>query len=73
MENDYYEKLRLFLQNNLPVHIKTKKDSWINGHVLEVGSVFCIINEFKLGRLLVFFDEIYELESYKKEGDDGTT
>ena len=73
MENGYDQKLKVFSDKNLPIHIKTKKDSWINGYIIEIGSIFCIVEEFKLGRTIIFFDEISELDVYKKEGDDGTT
>lgn len=63
------EKFRLFLDNEMPVHITNKKDSWFNGYVKEVGSIFVIIDEFKLGRKLIFYDEIFSVEHYlTKEG-----
>lgn len=67
MENDYEQKLRVFKDKEIPVHIKTHSDKWVNGFVKEVGSDFVIIEEFKYGEYLVFFREIFTLETYTKE------
>ena len=66
MEDDYGQRLKVFLDKHIPIHIKTNSDEWINGFVNEVGSTFAIISEFKKGLVLVFFKDIYFLETYTK-------
>lgn len=73
MEDEYEQRLKILHTNKVPVHIKTKNDTWYNGDILEIGNVFLILKEYKYGRTLVFFSDIISLDVYnKKEGKDGT-
>jgi hypothetical protein len=67
MENDYGNRFKIFLDKNIPVHIRTFNGKWVNGMVLEIGSQFVVIDEFKFGRLITFFSEIDVLETYTRE------
>lgn len=73
MDDDYEQRLSVFLKKEIPVHITTKNGTWVNGYVKEVGDSFAIVDEFKYGKTIVFFSEIHLLESYtpreiKKDG-----
>ena len=66
-ENDYGKKLEIYFKQNIPIHINTTSDKWLNGYIIEIGSTFAILDEFRYGRTLVFFQEIKVLDAYTKE------
>jgi len=60
-------KIQVFFDKEIPVHIVTKSDSWINGYITEVSSDFCMVWDRKDGKIPVFFLDIRILETF--EGD----
>lgn len=67
MRDDINDKCKIFLDKQVPVHITRNDKSWANGFIKEVGSTFITLEEFKQGRLVIFFSEIYQIETYTKE------
>ena len=66
---EYYKK------EDIEVHIARCKDGidsnkFYNGKVLEIGSNFLIIDERKLHRTMVLFDEISEIEPYEERREE---
>lgn len=60
------DKIRLFFSKSLPIHISKKNGEWLNGSIIEVGSNFLLLKEFKLNDMLVFFSEIAEVEQFRE-------
>jgi|TARA_R100000093_G_scaffold71308_1_gene46671 hypothetical protein len=60
-------KAQVFLEKEIPVHISDKGGSWFNGVIKEVGADFLILEEFKLGRQVIFFAEVSKFETYTRE------
>lgn len=74
--NMVQEKCEIFYKQKLPVHIVKNNGGWYNGDIKDIGSSFIILEEYKLGSMVVFFSEIVKIDSFtkeiKKEGKDGT-
>lgn len=67
------KKVKAYKDENIPVHIVTKDNKWINGYIQDAGnSDYFIVNDFHKGEVIVFHIEISLLEKYKqKEKSDG--
>lgn len=64
-------KAKYFFTNLIPVHINLKKDKvWLNGKIEELSADFFILNEFKKGKLPVFFIDIYDIEMFEEVNGD---
>ena len=61
------EKAQVFLEKQIPVHIVVRDKDWANGFIKEIGSNFLILDEFKKGRLVIFFFEIITMDTFTKE------
>ena len=70
-EDDFEEvfkvKSKYFYEKKIPVHIKFKAGYFRNGIILELNSDFLIFDEFREGRMIIFFIEIDRLEEYKSK------
>ena len=66
------DKINVYFKKGIAVHIIKKENGWLNGYIDELGSLFFILNEFKYGKLIVFYSEIDKVETYTKEIKDGT-
>lgn len=60
-------KIQVFFDKDIPIHIVTKSDSWINGFITEVGAEFFMVNDRKMGNMPLFFSDIRILETF--DGD----
>ena len=63
------KKVNSFHKANLPVHIPLKKNWFYNGYILEESFDFFIIDDFKEGRMAVFYIEIIDVELFKRDGE----
>ena len=64
------KKATEYFNRGIFVHIKTKKDSWYNGTILEVSADFILFLDRFDGQLPIFFLEIETLEPYNlKHGE----
>lgn len=61
------DKSKVFFEKQIPVHIVVKNGEWSNGYIKEVGSNFLILEEFKKGKIIIFFAEVTSIESYTRE------
>jgi hypothetical protein len=67
-DNDlFYEKIKVYSEKSIPIHITLQNDSWLNGFVKEVKTDFFMLEEFKNGLMPVFFSELKFIETYTKE------
>jgi len=57
-------KAKTFFNKQIPVHLLKKDREWYNGLITEISNDFFIIDEMKLGKRVVFFLEIWEIEEY---------
>lgn len=57
-------KSRIFMEKTIAIHIEKKDGFWLNGIISEVSTEFLIIEEFKKGKMPVFFIEMKKLEPY---------
>lgn len=55
-------KMQVFFDKKIPVHINLKNRTFYNGLITEMSSDFCILNDRVLGELPVFFMQVYEVE-----------
>ena len=60
-------RIQVFFDKEIPVHIVTNSDSWINGFITEVGADFFMVNDRKMGEIPLFFLDIHILETF--DGD----
>ena len=60
------DKATTFFKFNLPVHIITKKEEWLNGYMLEVNQTYLVVLDRveKKGKP-VFYTDIKEIEEFK--------
>ena len=70
-------KSKFFFDKKKIVHIKFKKGYFLNGHILELGSDFFILNDLREGATPVFYLEIENIVEFttvnQREGEkDGT-
>ena len=61
------QKLNLYKEKKITIHVILKSRQFYNGIVTELGSDFFMIEDRKLGTMPVFFIEVYNIEPYKKE------
>jgi hypothetical protein len=66
IDEENKKKIETFFKEEMPVHIVTHNNRWINGYIKEIKPDFFVLEEFKTGRLLIFFSEIWSLESYRE-------
>lgn len=78
MTNDLMieEKVKVFSDKKIPVHITKKNGSWLNGIIEELNADFFMLQENQDGLMPVFFLEIENVETFKapikiKEVKDG--
>ena len=66
MINDklFNDKAKIYSKKKIPVHITKEDGEWLNGLIKEVDSKFLMIDEFKKGKMPVFFREIVNIETY---------
>jgi hypothetical protein len=60
--NDNKEKLKVFYEKKISVHILLTSREWFNGEVKEVSDSFIILIERKKGVVPLFFNEIWSIE-----------
>lgn len=60
------KKAKIFYDRRQPVHVMLKKRYWKNGIILEISDDFFFIDDFKDGKELVFFIEVYSIEGLQK-------
>ncbi len=70
MDTELKQKARIFFEKNIPVHIITNSDKWLNGYILELSVDFFIILDRYDGEQPIFFSEIEILDKF--EGDYST-
>ena len=56
----------VFHEQNIPVHIVRWEFGWRNGYISEVANEFIILDEFKMGRVPIFFKEMKRVEKFIK-------
>jgi hypothetical protein len=67
METELKQKAQIFFDKNIPVHIITNSDKWLNGYITEISADFFIILDRFDGEQPIFFSEIRIFEKF--EGD----
>ena len=65
-EKMIYDKANVYCKKQIAVHITKKNNEWLNGFIIEIDSLFFILNEFKKGKVPVFFSEILNIETFTK-------
>ena len=66
-----YEKAKVFLENNIEVHIVKHDGTFYNGLITNISESkdFFFINDLKEGKKLIFFSQLNkEIEEYKRIG-----
>lgn len=64
------EILKVYLKNSTAIHVTKNDGMWMNGSIVEVRADFVLIDEFKKGRMPVFFLEIKSIEPYAQRGEE---
>ena len=71
------KQVQYFYDNKTPIHITLKEQTatgnsvWYNGVVYEIGSDFFLFDEFREGRIPVFFLQIEKIKIYKTDVEKG--
>lgn len=62
-QNLIYQKAKFYLDNSIPVHINYVSGRWANGTIIDLpeGKEMLLLNEEKLGKMVIFFEEIASL------------
>jgi hypothetical protein len=64
------KKIEAFKEKQIPIHLGKKDGEWLNGFIDEISTEFLILDEFKKGKIPIFFVEILFIETFtKKEGE----
>jgi len=73
IDSNYYirEKLQFYLETKLPVHLNLVRGRWANGVVKEIRDRDFILEEERLGIMLIFFKEVINLNPRVKKGESG--
>ena len=50
--------LNFYKDKNVPIHLTLIADTWLNGKVISVSADRFVLQEEKLGEMLIFFDRI---------------
>lgn len=58
------KRLKVFLNNELPIHLITKQDSWMNGYVLDMDDDFFRVFDRVDGVLLVLYSDVRKLDQF---------
>jgi hypothetical protein len=58
-------KIKVFFDRSLPIHVVLKDGEWLNGYIEEMKADFFMINEFEKGIMPVFFIEIHDVDKFK--------
>ena len=62
------EKIQKHFEFGLAVHISKKDKEWLNGYIKEKPSAdFFFLEEFKKGKVMVFFLEIHDVDTLEKK------
>ena len=74
------EKVTFYSDEKIALHLtllsgKIDRDGnplkkWANGKIESVDDISFIFNEEKLGKVMIFFKEVIEIEPRRKRGDD---
>lgn len=65
MDKEKAQKLSaIFFNKELPVHIVTKDDSWVNGYIYEYESTCIIVDDRYTGTRVIDFDNIEIIEQF---------
>ena len=58
------QQLEFYKKNNIPIHIMKNDSRFLNGLILELQFDLLILDDYKLGGVPVFFNEIKVLEKF---------
>jgi len=61
------EKLKFYLDEKIAIHLNLSKGRWANGSVIKIKEKTFIFEEEKLGKTLIFFEEVINLAPRKKK------
>lgn len=59
-----------FYRENIPVHIRDKKNYQYNGFIVEFSADFFILNDRLIGEMPIFFQEIKKIERFKEKKEE---
>ena len=69
-DNDNVEFLKkqtkVYFKKKIPIHIRLENGEWLNGKIIEVSSEFLMLNEFKRGKLPIFFSQIIDINKFRE-------
>ena len=65
-DNELKQKIELFFNNKLKVHVVLKNKIFLNGLIIEFNDTFFTILDKVKGKQFIFFSEIYNLERYNE-------
>jgi len=66
MNEGIKERLSFYIKKCKPIHVRSKNGRFYNGYVLEEHGAFFLLNDFKVGEIPIFFDEIDVIEGFVK-------
>ena len=67
-DNDEFLKkqVRVYFKKKIPIHIRLENGEWLNGKIIEVSPEFLMLNEFKKGKLPIFFSQIIDINKFRE-------
>lgn len=69
---DFYDAITWYFNEEYPVHISLKTGGFKNGNIKEVKVDFFLLDDFREGEQLIFFQEIKSVSKFIKEAkEDG--
>lgn len=54
----------LLFNEGLPAFIITNKESWINGYILEFDGINLLVNDRKIGKILISIEDIRIIKQF---------
>ncbi len=70
-DNDNVEflkkQIKVYFKKKIPIHIRLENGEWLNGKIIEVSSEFLMLNEFKKGKLPIFFSQIIDINKFREK------
>jgi hypothetical protein len=68
-DNDIVERLKkridFYLKGNIPIHIVTETDEWINGYIINFYDDYVSVLDRYKGEMNIFYVDIRKLDYFK--------
>lgn len=71
MEHENVEKkAKFYMKEKTSLHINLHSGKWFNGKIVDMKDNYFVFDEERLGKTVVFFEEVFNLEPRRKKKDE---